>query len=129
MTFLVTQTALVLLAGVYAIRSTSWIFGADPFEPLFLLATAALGLTVFLFYRMPRQRGAALYAVIALCVAGFSVNALLLFAPSGVHDNPTNTVFSALCMAGWASVAVTCSVTAIGFPARSMQDRAGTSPS
>jgi FtsH-binding integral membrane protein len=118
MTFLLTQAALVLLAGIYAIRATSWIFGADAFEPLFLLATAVLGLIVFLFYRMPRERGAALFVVMALCVAGLSVNALLLFAPSDAHDNPSNAVFSALCMAGWAIVAMTCALTAIRSPAK-----------
>jgi hypothetical protein len=101
-----TRIALVLMAGIYAMRSTYWIFGGEPFQPLSLLAAAVLALVVVLFYRLPTQRGPALFVVIALSVVGFAVNALLLWVPGAAHNNPTHAAFSVACMAGWAIVAL-----------------------
>jgi hypothetical protein len=102
---LITRVALVLLAGIYAMRSSDWIFGSNSFEPLILLAAAAFCLTIYLFFRMPQQSGAALYAVLALCAAGVAVNALLLL-DSGSPEDPTDQIFSLTCTAGWAAVAL-----------------------
>ncbi len=99
------KSALVVMAGIYAVRATDWMVG-EPFDPLFLLAAAVFCLTLVLFYRMPRRAGGWLYSVVALCLVGMCVNGLLLFVPDPVHNNQTNATFSAVCIAGWAGVAL-----------------------
>jgi Na+/melibiose symporter-like transporter len=105
MSFL-TQTALVLMAGIYAVRATYPLLGGESFSPLTLLAALVFALVVVLFYRLGKSDGKLLYVIVALCLVGMTVNGMLLFAPGGAHANPTNAVFSATCILGWGIVAI-----------------------
>jgi RsiW-degrading membrane proteinase PrsW (M82 family) len=100
-----TQASLVLMAGIYAIRSTYTTLGGEAFSPLSLLAALVFALVFFLFYRLNRVNGKRLYVVIGLCIVGMAVNGVLLFAPGASHANLTNSMFSATCVLGWGIVA------------------------
>ncbi|MGB8819145.1 MAG: hypothetical protein WCC66_14615 [Rhizobiaceae bacterium] len=104
MLFVITKAALVILAGVYAIRASSYFFEDAPFEPLMLVAAFAFVLSVVLFYRPPIASGLWLYAVVALCAIGVLANAMLYFAPDKTHSDAINLSFSAISIAGWAIV-------------------------
>jgi hypothetical protein len=110
MMFVLAKAALVLLAGVYAIRATSFLFLDEPFEPLTLVAALAFVVSIIVFYRPPTAPGLWLYVVVALCVIGAAANALLLVAPDESHRDPTNLVFSAISIAGWALVGLSYSL-------------------
>jgi hypothetical protein len=105
MTFL-TQTALVLMAGIYAIRASYPLLGHEAFSPLTLVAAMVFLLAVALFHRLRKITGKLLYVVVALCLVGILVNGMLLFAPDGPHASLINTAFSATCVVGWAIVAI-----------------------
>jgi hypothetical protein len=102
--FILTKIALVILAGVYAMRVSNWFFHAQPFQPLWLLALFAFVMSVVLFYRPPAVQGWWQYTVVGLCLLGTVVNALLFFKPDAAHSDPTNMAFSAASIAGWAIV-------------------------
>jgi hypothetical protein len=105
-----TQTALVLMAGIYAVRATYSLLGGEPFSPLSLLAALVFALVVALFHLLSKATGKVLFVIVALCLLGMTVNGLLLFAPGGAPSNPTNAVFSATCVLGWAIVAITAAM-------------------
>jgi hypothetical protein len=102
------RTVLVIMAGIYAIRSTYTILGSKEFEPLSILAAIVFCLTVFLFYRLTKLSIRFLYTVMGLCVVGLAVNSMLLFSAYKNHDNPIEAAFSGFCMFGWLVVALDC---------------------
>jgi hypothetical protein len=100
-----TQIALVLMAGIYAVRATYPLLGGEAFSPLTLVAAAVFFLIVALFHRLRKISGRLLYVVTGLCIVGMTVNGVLLFAPGASHANLTNSLFSATCVLGWGIVA------------------------
>jgi hypothetical protein len=97
------QSALVILAGVYAIRSASFLFEGQ-FELLTPVAALAFVFSIAVFYRPPATQGIWFYLVLAACLAGFVANTLLLIYPDKEHESTTNLAFSAISIAGWAIV-------------------------
>jgi hypothetical protein len=113
---IVTKLALVMLAGIYAMRSTSIFFHPEPFEPLMIVAALAFLLSVFLFYRPPTAPGWWQFTVIGLCVAGVLANGFLYFAPDASHASPTQLAFSACSVAGWLIVALSAALLTMASP-------------
>jgi hypothetical protein len=103
MMHLLTQTALVLMAGIYAVRTT---------YPLLVFL-----ITLALFHKLPKANGKILYIVVMLCIGGMVVNGLLLFAPGGAQAGLIKTLFSATCVVGWGVVAVTAALKIYGSKA------------
>ncbi len=104
--FVVTKAALVILAGVYAMRASSIIFTRGEFTPLWFVALFAFVMSVVLFYRMPTVQGWWQYAVIGLCLVGVAANAMLFLAPDAEHGDMTNLTFSTVSVVGWRIVAL-----------------------
>jgi hypothetical protein len=109
MMLIIVKTALVVLAGVYAMRASSVLFSPEPFEPLMVAAALAFVLSVVLFYRPPIAVGPWLYTAIFLCVVGAIANAILFFAPDNSHSDITNLTFSAVSIVSWVVVAISFS--------------------
>jgi uncharacterized membrane protein len=103
---IVSKTALVVLAGVYAMRASGVLFHPQPFQPLMVVALLAFIMSVVLFQNPPTVAGWWLYTVIGLCCVGVAANAVLFFAPDAAHNTPTNLTFSAVSIVGWAIVAL-----------------------
>jgi hypothetical protein len=101
MFLILSKATLVILAGIYAMRSASPVFVRQPFQPLMIAAVFAFLLLVTLFYRAPTKPGLWLYTVILLCAVGMLTNATLYFRPDAMHSDPTNMAYSAFGMAGW----------------------------
>jgi hypothetical protein len=101
-----TQSALVLLIGIYAIRASWFLFSSGALTPLTPVAAAIVGLCVYLFHRAPTQTGPFLWGVLAACAVGAIANALLLTSTSPAYRNPTNMTFSALSVALWIALAL-----------------------
>jgi hypothetical protein len=101
MFLILSKAAIVMLAGIYALRSSSVIFVRQPFQPLMIAAVFAFLLLLTIFYRAPTKPGMWLYTVVALCAVGALTNAMLYFKPDAMHSDPTNMAFSAFGMAGW----------------------------
>ncbi len=104
MLFVIVKAALVILAGVYAIRASSYFFEDVPFEPLMLVAAFAFVMSVIIFYRPPTFIGPWLYTVVGLCAVGLVANAVLYFSPDESHGDAINLTFSAISIAGWTIV-------------------------
>ena len=117
MMHLLTQTALVLMAGIYAIRATYPLLGSEPFSPLTVLAGLVFLLTVALFHRLRKANGKVLYVVVMLCLGGMVVNGLLLIAPGGAQAGLIKTLFSATCVVGWGVIAVAAALKICGSKA------------
>ncbi len=100
------KTALVILAGVYAMRASGVIFHPQPLQPLMGVALFAFIMSVILFQNPPTVPGLWLYTVIGLCLFGVAANTMLFFAPDAAHNTPTNLAFSAVSIVGWAIVAI-----------------------
>jgi hypothetical protein len=115
MLLIATRVALVILAGIYAMRSSSVLFQPRPFEPLMVAAVFAFILAVVLFYVPPVVKGWWFYSAIALCLVGAAANAMLYFAPDELHNNPTDLVFSMVSMIGWAMVAIGLAARVLGL--------------
>jgi hypothetical protein len=90
----ISKALLVILIGIYTIRSSWFIFSGN-FSPLTPVAAIVLVLCMMTFHRLPLAFGGWFYLVIAMCVMGAIANASLLFATSPTYTNPTNFVFSA----------------------------------
>jgi hypothetical protein len=105
MLLILSRTALVILAGVYAMRATGVLFHPQPFQPLMVVAALAFVMSIILFQAPPTVPGWWLYTAIGLCVVGVIANTLLFFMPDAAHNTPTNLAFSAVSMVGWAIVA------------------------
>lgn len=99
------QSLLVVLTGIYAIRSSWFIFSGN-FSPLTPVATIVLGLCIVLFHRPPTESGTWLYVVVFGSIAGALANGLLLFSTKEAYTNPTNQVFSVISLIGWLILAV-----------------------
>jgi hypothetical protein len=117
MMMIASKTALVILAGVYAMRASGVLFHPQPLQPLMGVALFAFVMSVVLFQNPPTVPGPWLYTVIALCLIGVAANTMLFFAPDAAHNTPTNLTFSAVSIVGWAIVA-------IGFAARIFESAA-----
>jgi hypothetical protein len=89
------KALLVILIGIYAIRSTWFIFSGS-FSPLTPVAAAVLILCIISFHRLPLEIGTWFYVLISICVLGAIANASLLFSTSPIYANPTNMTFSAI---------------------------------
>jgi ABC-type polysaccharide/polyol phosphate export permease len=99
------QSSLVVLAGIYAMRASWFLFAKGAISPLTPLAAVVFMLCVVLFHRPPQSQ-TWLAVVAAACLVGVAANAALLFSASSAYQNPTNQVFSILSVAGWAILAV-----------------------
>jgi hypothetical protein len=116
MMFVVTKAALVILAGIYAMRASSVIFQPSPFTPLMLVALFAFIMSVVLFYRAPAVQGWWQYSVIGLCLVGVAANAMLFLAPDAEHSDRTNLAFSAISVVGWGVVAFSTAMLSFAKP-------------
>ncbi len=92
---ILSKALLVVLIGIYAIRSSWFIFSGNV-SPLTPVAAAVLVLRIISFHRLPLEVGTWFYVVIGMCVAGAFANASLLFVSSPIYANPTNIAFSAI---------------------------------
>jgi hypothetical protein len=110
----VTQSVIVILVGIYAIRATYSLLGHENFQPLSLLAAAVFLLVTLFFHRLKMASGLWLYAALVLSAIGLLVNAVLLFSAGREQRDLTHDVFSAICIAGWAIVGVSCAMRAMG---------------
>ena len=106
MFLILSKSAIIILAGIYAMRGSSVVFVRQPFQPIMIAAVFAFLLLLTLFYRAPTKPGIWLYSVIALCVVGMATNAMLYFKPDAMHNDPTNLAFSALGTVGWGMLAI-----------------------
>jgi hypothetical protein len=104
MMIIIAKAALVVLAGVYAMRATSVLFNPEPFEPLMLVAAFAFVMSIVLFYRPPTSAGIWLYTAMALCLVGVVANTMLFLEPNDAHRDVTNLTFSLVSIVGWAAV-------------------------
>ncbi|MGL5838963.1 MAG: hypothetical protein ACRCY3_10730 [Sphingorhabdus sp.] len=86
------QILLVILIGVYFIRTTWFLFGV--FSPLTPVAGIVLTICLLAFHKPPTATGAWFYTVIAMCVIGAIANFTLLYSTSPTYQNPTNQAFS-----------------------------------
>lgn len=100
MKLVMTQSILVILSGIYAIRS-SWFIFSGIFSPLTPVAVIVLVLCVVLFHRPPETPGLWLYVVTTGCVLGAIANGMLLFSHHEAYSNPTNRVFSLVSVVSW----------------------------
>jgi hypothetical protein len=89
----ISQAILVVLIGIYFIRTTWFIF-SGVFSPLTPVAAAVLVVCLISFHRLPTTPGFWFYLLLATCLAGAIANASLLFATSPIYSNPTNQAFS-----------------------------------
>lgn len=112
--YVVTKIALVVLAGVYAMRASNVLFHPQPFHPLMVVALFAFIMSVILFHNPPTGPGWWLYTVVPLCLVGVVANGILFFAPDAAHNTPTNLAFSAVSIAGWGWLAIAFGMLLIG---------------
>jgi hypothetical protein len=101
-----TQCALVLLIGIYAIRSTWFLFSGGALTPLTPVAAVIVVLCVFLFHRAPTQTSPYLWGVLAACAVGAVANAMLLTSTAPAYRSATNMTFSAVSVALWIALAL-----------------------
>jgi hypothetical protein len=113
---IITKVALVILAGIYAMRSFGVFFRPVPFEPLMVAAVLAFVFSIVLFYKAPTTSGWWQYTVIGWCVAAVGANAMLFFAPDASHSSPTQLAFSAVSMVSWAIVGLSAALLTMGPP-------------
>jgi hypothetical protein len=100
----ITKIALVILAGIYAMRASSIVFLPTALTPLWFVALFAFVMALVLFYRPPIVQGWWQYTVIGLCLVGMAANAMLYLAPDAEHADSTNMAFSAASVVGWGIV-------------------------
>jgi hypothetical protein len=111
------KIALVVLAGVYALRASNVLFHPQPFQPLMAVAVFAFVMSLLLFRRPPTAPGWWMYTVIGLCLVRVAANTMLFVAPDALQSSTTDRAFSLVSIIGWAIVAV-------GFVARTMFGKA-----
>jgi hypothetical protein len=99
------RSLLVILTGIYAIRS-SWFIFSGIFSPLTPVAVVVLGLCIILFHRPPTEPGTWLYIVIFGSIAGAIANGMLLLSTKEAYSNPINQVFSGISLIGWTVLAI-----------------------
>jgi hypothetical protein len=95
MSLILPKILLVILIGIYTIR-TSWFLFSGIFSPLTPVAAAVLVICLFAFHRPPETPGIWFYALIVTCVAGAIANGMLLFSTAPAYSNATNMIFSAV---------------------------------
>jgi xanthine/uracil permease len=117
MMFVVTKAAIIILAGIYAMRTSSILFRDESFSPLWFVALFAFVMSLVLFYRPPSVQGWWQYTVIGLCLVGIAANAMLYLAPDAEHNDPVNLAFSALSVIGWGIVALSSILLTFGAAA------------
>jgi hypothetical protein len=101
----ITQSILVILSGIYAVRA-SWFIFSGVFSPLTPVAAIVLVLCLTLFHRPPIEPGIWLYVVLMGCVIGAIANSMLLFSTHEIYSNLTNRTFSIISVASWISLCV-----------------------
>jgi hypothetical protein len=101
MMYVATKVALVVLAGIYAMRASSIVFHPTALTPLWFVALFAFIMSLALFYRPPTAQGWWQYTVIGLCLVGVAANAMLYLAPDAEHSDRVNIAFSAASVVGW----------------------------
>jgi hypothetical protein len=99
-----TQTTLVVLTGMYAVRA-SWFLFSGALSPLTPVAAACVVLCVYLFHRAPTQPGTLLWSVMIACAIGAIANAVLLTSSDPAYRNTTNLVLSGLSTVLWLALA------------------------
>jgi hypothetical protein len=102
----VTKIALVILAGIYAMRASNALFDPADLQPLTFVAAFAFVISIVVFYRPPTVQGWWQYTVVGWSLIGVAANAILYIAPDASHSTPTNLAFSAVSVVGWAIVAL-----------------------
>lgn len=98
MMIVIPKILLVILIGIYAIR-TSWFLFSGIFSPLTPVAAIVFVICLFAFHQSPETTGTWFYILIATCVLGAIANASLLFVTAPVYSNATNMTFSAVSLA------------------------------
>jgi hypothetical protein len=98
------KAVLVLLIGIYAIRSSWFLFGVV--SPLTPVAMAVLALCITLFHRPPTEIGWWFGAVIAACIVGAIANA-----------DPTNRLFSMISLGAFVAYGLLQSWAILARPA------------
>jgi hypothetical protein len=90
------RAAAVILAGMYAMRST---YGPieGKFPPLTFLAATIFIFCVVIFHRVPQSFGLWAYVVLGGCVVGFGVNILFLRAAPLISTEGMISLFSVAC--------------------------------
>jgi hypothetical protein len=101
----ITQSILVILSGIYAIRA-SWFIFSGIFSPLTPVAAIVLVLCITLFHRPPIETGIWLYVVLVGCVVGAIANGMLLFSTHEAYSNLTNRAFSIISVVSWVCLCV-----------------------
>jgi hypothetical protein len=101
-----TQITLVILIGVYAMRTASVIFIREPFDPLMIVAAAAFVFSILVFHQPPTTSGKWSISIVVLCTIGCVANIFLFLKPDKTHSDPTNMTFSAISVVGWAIVGI-----------------------
>jgi hypothetical protein len=95
MIIVIPKILLVILIGIYAIR-TSWFLFSGVFSPLTPVAAIVFVICLFAFHRPPETTGTWFYSLVAIYVIGAIANASLLFSTAPVYSNTTNMTFSAV---------------------------------
>jgi hypothetical protein len=91
------KSLLVILIGIYAIRS-SWFIFSGIFSPLTPIAAIVLVLCVIAFHTPPSSIGPWFFTLLATFAVGAVANFLLLFASGEASADPVNRAFSLVSM-------------------------------
>jgi hypothetical protein len=95
---MIAQPLLVVLIGIYFIRSTWFLFSREMLSPLTPVAAIVMVICLCAFHKLPAAAGAWFFVVVATCVLGAIANGLLLFATAPTYSNPVNHAFSLISM-------------------------------
>jgi hypothetical protein len=115
--YIIVKIALVMLAGIYAMRTSNALFHPAALSPMWFVAAFAFVMSLVLFHRPPIVQGWWQYSVIGLCAFGVVANGILFFAPDAAHSDPINLAFSAASIIGWALVAASSLLLTFAPPA------------
>jgi hypothetical protein len=96
-----TQALLVLLIGIYLVRTT-WFLFTGVFSVLTPVAGIVLLVCLFAFNRPPMPGTVWFYIVLATYLIGAVANLSLLFSSSPTYSNSTNYIFSWVSMLSFA---------------------------
>jgi hypothetical protein len=121
MMYALTRIILVILAGVYAMRSTTVLFHPSTFNPMSLVAVFAFVMSFVIFQKMPTGPGLWAYSLIGFSLMGVFANSMLYFRPDALHAGTTNMTFSAVSIVGWAIVAIYAGMASLGMVGKAIQ--------
>jgi hypothetical protein len=106
MLMIASKTSLVMLAGIYAMRSSNVAFHPATFTPLWGVAFFAFVMSLVMYHNPPMSIGWWLFTAIGLCLIGVAANTFLFFATDFVHNNLTSRAFCVASVIGWMIVAI-----------------------